>query len=445
MAANLTTIRRPRLESFSATITLRDQAFCFRLYTRPLQLGPDLTVQYYWMNSSGFRINRQRPNPDMENLRNCVGHWWLAMQSLGLGRDPVQRRHLLLASSYPLIASTKSLQQVYRDAHLAMGATTPQDCSLPDSLRQRIQDVVHSRDRFRVQQELNQALGRTAAPEREESAMGQVFDGLLQHGLDLLQQHGNEGMYQFLGKLDAWLSKRRKKGGQGWLRSFLNRLAYECKISFYTCYANVWINLLPWLRQHRALDGISERFLRFWHMQNQPLELPDGRVIPDVFTGQVLSLHPLSGFFMQDAALCAIAGRFFGPEACQDALSKGQVQICSEYWNLVGAILSAAHLYRQALEEAGQRRGRRQYHTGETHPAAVVPAAQSESGLLEDFVLGRGIRCPRCRETVCLTGYQPAEPGTDHFEASFRCRVCSAELQQRIGREELRNWFFAQE
>ena len=36
---------------------------------------------------------------------------------------------------------------------------------------------------------------------------------------------------------------------------------------------------------------------------------------PDAFRGQVLSLHPLSGFFMMDPALRAVAGNFFGPDA----------------------------------------------------------------------------------------------------------------------------------
>ncbi|MEJ7636878.1 MAG: hypothetical protein WKF75_02530 [Singulisphaera sp.] len=35
--------------------------------------------------------------------------------------------------------------------------------------------------------------------------------------------------------------------------------------------------------------------LRFWHMQNQPAERPDGGWTPDVFRGQVLSLHPCRG------------------------------------------------------------------------------------------------------------------------------------------------------
>ncbi len=100
-------------------------------------------------------------------------------------------------------------------------------------------------------------------------------------------------------------------------------------------YANAWVGLIPWLREHRGLDTVSERFRRFWHNQNQPIEIPHGRTpggisypthhsalvakgdgnggltcqtlrmrtehigpthLRDAFSGQVLSLHPLSGW-----------------------------------------------------------------------------------------------------------------------------------------------------
>ncbi len=78
---------------------------------------------------------------------------------------------------------------------------------------------------------------------------------------------------------------------------FVNLFSYECKVSFFTCYANAWVDLIPWLRKHRGLDKVSERFLRFWHNQNPSTGGADGR---DAFNGQVLALHPLSGFFMKD-------------------------------------------------------------------------------------------------------------------------------------------------
>src|SRR4051794_37791594 len=91
-------------------------------------------------------------------------------------------------------------------------------------------------------------------------------------------------------------------------------------------------------------------------MQNQPEERADGSVRADVFGGQVLSLHPLSGFFMLDPALCAVAGKFFASDAYDLTFGQRQGDSCKEYWDLIGAIIMAAHLYKQAADEQAQRR-----------------------------------------------------------------------------------------
>ena len=64
----------------------------------------------------------------------------------------------------------------------------------------------------------------------------------------------------------------------------------------------------------------------------------------DVFSGQVLALHPLSGFFMNDPGLMAVAGRFFACDAF-DRVMAGRPGDCPEYWAFVGAVLDAAGMY----------------------------------------------------------------------------------------------------
>jgi hypothetical protein len=86
----------------------------------------------------------------------------------------------------------------------------------------------------------------------------QTFEGILQHGIDLVQRNGNGGLKAFLGRLDAWIAKLCKKGDRGWRRSLLDLLFYQCKVSFYRGYANAWISLIPWLRENRGLDLASE-------------------------------------------------------------------------------------------------------------------------------------------------------------------------------------------
>jgi hypothetical protein len=267
------------------------------------------------------------------------------------------------------------------------------------------------------------------------------------------------------------------------VRHFLNLFGYECKAAFYTCYANAWVGLIPWLRANRGLDPLSERFLRFWHNQNQPVEAPHGQTpggilypthrgllvaeadgngglvcrslrtrtehigpthVRDVFSGQVLSLHPLSAFFMKDPGLCAIAGRFFTSAAYDLVLGRGQATLCGPYWDLIGAILSAARLYRRALDDQCRRRGTRQRPGSAAEAAAVAAVNQSDAGFLEDFAAARGLRCPGCKGRLGLRKYAPASEGADHFDADFQCPACAAPARHAIQRAELEGWLLAQ-
>ena len=148
-----------------------------------------------------------------------------------------------------------------------------------------------------------------------------------------------------MSEIDYWMYKFRKRC-QPRVRAFINFFSYQAKASFYLCYANFWKSLLPWLREHHGLDDLSFRLLSLWHNQNQPIEIPEGRtsggiwyptrrgarllypredgtvkingrimrlprigpeVIPDVFSGQVLALHPLTWFL------------FYGPGSVRDS------------------------------------------------------------------------------------------------------------------------------
>jgi hypothetical protein len=297
--------------------------------------------------------------------------------------------------------------------------------------------VVENRDRDRVRAELDESLGRAAIPAEEVAAMRLTVDGILHQGVELVQQKGNDGLVEFLGRFDAWCAKRRKKGGQGWLRRFLDRFSYEGKVSFQRCYANAWIDLIPWLKEHRGLDQASERFLRLWHMQNQPIERPDGGVLPDVFGGQVLSLHPLSGFFMKDPALCVVAGRFLSSDAYERVTVQGQAEACAEYWDLVGAVLTAAALYRQAHDRQAERRGVHQRPSADPDVAQLAADTRSPAGLLEEFAGAVGLRCTQCGGQLLSRGFDPAEVEADDFDADFACRDCGHQARHRIARRDL--------
>jgi hypothetical protein len=225
------------------------------------------------------------------------------MQLEDCAEEPDQIRQLLLAASYALVGADKGPQHVYRDAHLAPKTTEPEERSLPESVWTGVQALVQGRNAQRVRQELDRVLGAWTLPASEQQAIRQTIGGILAHGVDLVRARGPEGLEEYLGKFESWCARTRRKGGQGFRRQALDGISYLSKCSFYLCYTNAWISLIPWLKEHRQLDTVSERFLRVWHLQQQPAE--GGGLGGDVFRGQVLSLHPLSGFFMKDPGLCA--------------------------------------------------------------------------------------------------------------------------------------------
>jgi hypothetical protein len=438
-------------------------------------LGQYGTVQYYWADGSQFR--NMRTDVATANFRSAIGYWAAAMQDMGLWHELDQQVHYVLAVCYALVGRCKSLQDVYRDAYLAPGTVQVDATSLPDDVRQRIQEVVHSRDRSQVQRELDAALGRFEPPARVMPLLQTACRRWVGRGVSLLRQQGNDGVEQFVREVDYWLAKCRKKGGHVWVRHFLNLFAYECKAAFYTCYCNAWIGLIPWLRENRGLDLLSERFLRFWHTQNQPIEIPHGQTpggilyptsqgmlvaeadgkgqyvshflhvrteqigpthVRDLFSGQVLSLHPLSAFVMKDRALCAIAGRFFASDAYDLALGRGLATLCSAYWDLVGAILAAAHMYRQALDQQAQRRGSRQ-RAGAEKIASVTTSAVSEGFLLEEFAKSRKLLCPSCGGALRCRGYHPVKPGEEGCVVDYACGACGRDVPRTLGFADLKD------
>jgi hypothetical protein len=380
-----------RTAPLTATIRSAGREFRIPLCTRPLDLGPAGTIQYYWANSSRLR------SPGAAGaIRSFVDHWWASMTKVGLDGEVEQQVNLVLARCHEVFLRDKAPQAVFRDAHLREGRTRRFDASLDDEARERIKRAVDSRDRAAVAMELDRALGRSGPPEREMPAFRRAFEHWVGRGLVAFRRRGEAGLVGFVREVAEWSKQLRKKGGQGRLRPFLNMLAYETKVAFYLCYANAWVDLIPWIARERGIDALSERFLRIWHNQNQPAEVPAGRTpaglylptaggravvtpspsgalavesfswrpaaavpghVCDAFSGQILALHPLSGFFMSDPGLLAVAGRFLACDAFDRVMTTGRAWDCPEYWSFVGAILDAAGMYRLAAEEQSASRG----------------------------------------------------------------------------------------
>ena len=206
-------------------------------------------------------------------------------------------------------------------------------------------------------------------------------------------------------------------------------------MSIFTCFANLWIDLIPWLQQNRNLDLTSERFLRFWHYQHTQEALPEqGPYDSDVFSGQILSLHPLSAFFMNDPALRAVAGRFFATDAWNDVFERNNVNR-PEYQALIRAILHAANTYRQAYRSQSESRsGRDVQLVNDTSIIATDTAPMSAMDMEEMLVRAAsnlGFVCSQCGAALIAIRIS-TPPDSDACVMAGSCSQCSAECSRHV-------------
>lgn len=451
-----------RTSRVAVEMELHGTPLTFILNGRRLALGDHASIDYYWMDASAFRRKTFSAN-----FRNCMLHASAVSQAMGW-HDTEQTAHLIWALCYPPVSREKSLQRVYKDAFLkkqrrgADAHLSEYYDQLPTFVEEDIRGCLESRDRFGVKHALDSALGRFEPPARLLPLLQQACQQWLGRGITLFREHQ---FGRFVDEMELWLRRYRRTSGNAWVRHFVNLFAYEAKTSFYRCYANAWVDIIPWLKQHRDLDEVSERFLRLWHNQNQPVDIPHGRTlsgviyptrggrlfltaepsnnvrphpitwqtehigpthVPDVFSGQVLSLHPLSAVIMKDPALLALVGRFFGTDAYERFFMGGE-RDCAEYWEFVGVIVTAAFQYRRALDRQNQSRATTR--SAREEDGAIVNSL-SISQFVQEFAVARSIQCPACRGSGEFLDYQQATDTQANLH--FRCRDCGTAYQHMV-------------
>src|SRR5205085_8359298 len=94
-------------------------------------------------------------------------------------------------------------------------------------------------------------LGTLPSP-AELPAFQKALQAWAGNGIVALRKGGRDALQNYLHtQLRPWLTRLRRRGGDDRSRLFINMFSYECKVSFYLCYANAWISLIPRLvHQH---------------------------------------------------------------------------------------------------------------------------------------------------------------------------------------------------
>jgi hypothetical protein len=113
--------------------------------------------------------------------------------------------------------------------------------------------------------------------------------------------------------LGRWKGFKRtfSRKGHGQARTILDMISYEARTAMVAWYSDVWQDaLLPHLATKYRLNDATQRFLRFWHVEQRwpSNEFQDQH--SHLFHGQVFALHPAPALFIETAAGQRLIGRW---------------------------------------------------------------------------------------------------------------------------------------
>lgn len=314
-----------------AVLSVDGRDFTFDLCRRVLDFNLDEPLDYFWMNASAIRNPLKSGDG---NVKACFGFWYACMQHKGYLNSDDAVFNLVLASHYLQICTNKSLQYVYQDAFLNQlqdariyGASSQKagdETSLSAADRAQIRSVVEARDRLKLKQEFDGVFGLLQVPEESRSWLDNEFADKMAKGIARFRSNGLAGIVEYTAEVSADLCRRRRRSDAKMaasMRNFINLFSYNAKVAFHVCFANAWQSIIPTLAHAYGLDKPSIRFLSLWHQLNPGVEVSpkkqkvgrisssdpnspqDGVFHADVFSGQILSLHPISAFIMKDCTL----------------------------------------------------------------------------------------------------------------------------------------------
>jgi len=473
-------VRNPRKRTtIRGALALRGQEFPFILKRQVLELGKAGNVHYFYMLPSDLRGDD--PTREVSNFRSCIGYWWAAMHEIAAETEWEQQRHFVMAICYGLVNRNKSLQDVYLDALPRPDSINNDLLSLPEEAQNRIRQVIDARNRLAVKQELDAVLSVFQPSREDKIGFEKAFQTWVDKGVNALRHDGDDGVVRWLGEIDYWMHKYRKRCPPR-VRNFVNFFGYQAKVSFYTCYANFWSSLIPWLQENHALDELSARFLSLWHNQNQPIEIPRGRtprglwyptrrgmrlrvpprgnsawdkgivvefprigpeVVEDVFCGQILSLHPLTWYLAADPALREVVGRFLASGEYETVSRRQDTRDCPKYWEFVGAVLTAAHLYRIAHDDFENRRSVRQQGGDAVEVVPKDEAPPPARSFLDAYFASHQIRC-HCGGAYEWIDLDPAPEEQKARQVPVRCAGCGHRTSITVTEDEIQTYLLGE-
>ncbi len=430
-------------------LTKNNSSFTFELCHRNLDFGESNQGEYYWMDGRHLRSGSGG-----QNLRACIDFWWACVEEAEDSANVENQLNLVLAECYPLVNTSRAMQSVFLDAHLHIKADRKisfetgsqgkaqklkeRTYNLPEEEFSRIRSIVDSRDILVIQNELKQLFSGVQPSGNDLPKFQEALRHWTGNGIVAFRKGGMQLLHEYVdGDLKKQITKYRKGGVDENVRLFLNLFSYESKVAFYLCYANAWAFILPILEDEHGLNEQSIRFMRMWHHQNQHL-LIEGKV-HHIFSGQVLSLHPLSALVLTDPGTLSVINKWVGHPDYQQLIDSNNEATSKEYWNVVLTILAAANEYKQSHQRWDQSRGKSELvDTPNVEQKASTTSALSVAENIEDYLAKRSVFCEEC---AGLLEYQDHLATGSQSAVNLRCRSCGQKTNMKIDSEDFKNYF----
>lgn len=433
------------METARATVVVGSRDFEFEICSRTIDFtnagGP--AVEYFWLDTRGLRTGTGL------NYRSCVESWWACMEHEGFTKEQPHHSQdelervcnneigLALAKLYPLVAKNRAAKKTVHDAWLQSRTRKSgvERYSLDPQEAQRLRMLAAGGDVLAIGREIQNILVDELPPADERQPFNEAFGQWMTNAVHALRNGGQERLEAFLkDDLLPWLQKYRRRGDQKAKsrnpRLFTNMVEYEARVAFYCCFANAWVLLVPWLREHRDLQPASERLLELMHSQNAN---DSGE---DIFWGQILSMHPSSVWLFESPDHRAVLGRYLASVSSLGA--GGTIDNASNpaYWNLVGATLIAFHEYRCQLEVDETARNRDSKAQSVSKNDAIL-----EKDRFERFAESQGMSCQLCDHPKMMFRKQELyDRDEDTLNVTFICGACGAAQIELVSGIDLRTF-----
>lgn len=420
--------KEPRWEPVELSTDVYGQTFTFDLCHRGVDLGPNLTVQYYWMNSALVRKGTKSTDLGLRNVSNCIELWWRIVRHTGVAGDLGVLQQFLLANLYPLFARSKGQQRVFLDAIPGGRGRFPKDRTF-DPTSATIDAASSAKNLHEL---LRGKLFPQGAEEFAESMIGRA----LSWGIGNVLEHEAAGLVEFKNGIKKWAETKRRKGYCDWTAWTLDLLAYHSKLAFYECYNNAWIALTQQLEQQLEpeLDPASLAFHDVWHFQDFNASPNQGA--PGPLGGIPLAMHPISGYLMRIPELAEACGNFI-IEKAQHRFDPVSMSKQESYRIFCQAIEFAARQYE--AKHSG-----RELRRGGTEISADGSVSLGDLSFIEltDFLCHQREKCVACGGDVEIKDFTPIRQ-TKHM-ATFEghCRRCHQSNTFEINFGELRRFLF---